>query len=133
MQVADSNVLVTGASSGIGAALAEALSARGAAVGIVGRRREKLEAVRAACGGRARSWVVDLGDVDAAQRLALEAWDELGGLDVLVNNAAIPKRRAGDPSSRLAEVEETMRVNFLSPVAHDARHPRLACWRGARA
>ena len=115
MQVADANVLVTGASSGIGAALAEALSARGATVGLVGRRRDKLESVRAACGDRARSWVVDLADLDAAEHLAVRAWDELGGLDVLVNNAAVPKRRA---VTRLVadEVDETMRVNFLSPA-----------------
>ena len=116
--VVNGNVLVTGASSGIGAALARRLAERGATVGIVGRRRDKLDAVLADCqvhSPASRSWVVDLGDLDAAEQLAGEAWTAFGHLDVLVNNAAVPKRR---PAERLtaAEVEETMRVNFLSPV-----------------
>jgi short-subunit dehydrogenase len=49
MQIAGSAILVTGASSGIGAALAPMLAARGATVGIVARRRERLEAVLAEC------------------------------------------------------------------------------------
>src|SRR5215831_20961670 len=95
MQVAGSTILVTGASSGIGAALAPMLAERGATVGIVARRRDRLEEVLARCAPaapRSRLWAVDLGDLMAAERLALEAWDALGGVDGLVNNAAIPKR-----------------------------------------
>jgi short-subunit dehydrogenase len=109
------NVLVTGASSGIGAETARLLAGRGDRVGIVARRRDRLEEVLATCGDGARMWVADLGDLDAAERVALEAWDEFGGLDVLVNNAGIPKRRKVLELTA-AEVEETMRVNYLSPV-----------------
>jgi NAD(P)-dependent dehydrogenase (short-subunit alcohol dehydrogenase family) len=117
-QIAGSRVLVTGASSGIGAALARTLAAQGATVGIVGRRADRLAAVLGDCRAASpdsRSWVADLGDLDGAAAIALEAWDAFGGLDVLVNNAAIPKRR---PVTELtpAEVEETMRVNFFSPA-----------------
>jgi len=110
--------LVTGASSGIGAALARALAARGDTVGIVGRREDKLAAVLADCRASSpdcRSWVLDLADLESAERWALEAWDELGPIDVLVNNAAVPKRR---PVQRLTagEVETTMAINFFAPA-----------------
>jgi short-subunit dehydrogenase len=118
MDVEGARVLITGASSGIGAALARVMVGRGATVGIVARRQDKLEAVLDECRAinpACRSWVADLGDLEAAEALALEAWDVFGGLDILVNNAAIPKRRA---ASRLTvhDVEETMRVNFLAPA-----------------
>jgi short-subunit dehydrogenase len=111
-------ILVTGASSGIGAALAPMLAAKGATVGIVARRKDRLEEVVERCRehtSESRSWAVDLGDLEAAERVALEAWDAFGGLDCLVNNAAIPKRT---PMARLTkdEVDTVMRVNFTSPV-----------------
>ena len=60
-------------------------------------------------------WAVDLSDLDAAEKLALDAWEAFGGLDAVVHNAAIPKRVH---MSRLtmADVAETMNVNFDSPV-----------------
>jgi short-subunit dehydrogenase len=116
--IAGSKILVTGASSGIGAALAPMLAARGATVGIVARRRERLEEVLARCQEHApesRLWAADLGDLVRAEEIALEAWDVFGGLDCLVNNAAIPKRRR---VARLTteEIERVMDVNFFSPV-----------------
>ena len=118
MEVEGSTVLVTGASSGIGAALAERLSARGAVVGLVARREDRLAEVLDRCRRStpaSRMWVADLGDLDRAVAVALEAWDAMDGLDVVVHNAAIPKRR---PVTALTpgEVEAVMRVNFLSPV-----------------
>ncbi|TMA32652.1 MAG: SDR family NAD(P)-dependent oxidoreductase, partial [Deltaproteobacteria bacterium] len=56
------NVLVTGASSGIGAALARRLAARGDTVGIVARRADRLREVLADCGPKAKMWVCDLAD-----------------------------------------------------------------------
>ncbi|HVN51399.1 MAG TPA: SDR family NAD(P)-dependent oxidoreductase [Acidimicrobiales bacterium] len=114
-------VLVTGASSGIGAALAPMLAERGAHVGLVARRLERLDEVLAECDRRGspgghRRWAVDLSDVDAAIAVALDAWDELGHLDAIVNNAARPMRR----SVRVLDVDTVdavMRTNFLSPVA----------------
>ena len=60
-------------------------------------------------------WVADLGDLEHAERVAIEAWEAFGHLDVLVNNAAIPKRRHV-ASLTDDELEQTMRVNFLSPA-----------------
>jgi short-subunit dehydrogenase len=60
-------------------------------------------------------FVADLADTSALGDLALRAWDALGGIDVLINNAATPKRRsvvALDPG----EAEDVMRVNFFAPM-----------------
>lgn len=116
--VSGKRVLITGASSGLGAALARRLAARGAVVGLVARRRDRLGEVLADCrrtSPDSAMWVADLADTAALADLALRAWDALGGVDVLVNNAAMPKRRsviALDP----AEAEEVMRVNFFAPM-----------------
>ncbi len=111
--------LVTGASSGIGAATARLLAARGTTVVLVARRRDRLDEVLRDCRrtapGSSRI-VADLADPKAARDVALQAWHAAGGLDLLVNNAGVPMRR---PVQRLSldDVERTMRTNFLSPVA----------------
>jgi short-subunit dehydrogenase len=109
-------VLLTGASSGIGAALAPMLAERGATVGVVARREHRLREVLAQCkGDQHRLWTCDLGDVKAAERLALEAWDAFGHLDVIVHNAAIPKRRKVQELT-VAELDNVMAVNFFAPA-----------------
>ena len=118
MKIAGSRILVTGASSGIGAALAPQLADAGATVGILARRADRLAAVLDECRRHApesRMWAADLGDLDRAEAVAREAWDAFGGLDGLVNNAAIPKRT---PVTKLtpADVELLMDVDFHSPV-----------------
>jgi short-subunit dehydrogenase len=118
MDIGGSSILVTGASSGIGAALARQLAERGATVGIVARRAERLAQVLDDCrrsSPESRSWVADLGDLEAAERVALEAWDAFGGLDCLVNNAGVPMRRH---TAKLdaTTLEWVMRVNFLAPA-----------------
>ena len=116
--VAGKNVLVTGASTGIGAALAIGFAEAGATVGICARREaelaEVLTQVRAHSPG-SKMWTVDLEDLDGLEPFAAEVSLELGGLDILVNNAGIPKRKnvlALDPEI----VESVMRINYLSPV-----------------
>ena len=114
MKVEGSNVVVTGASSGIGAALAPMLTERGANVAVVARREDRLRAM-VDRGEAARYYACDLADPAEAEEMILRAWDEMGGVDILVNNAAIPKRRSVvDLTSE--EIDETMRVNFTSPV-----------------
>lgn len=118
MDVDGQRVLITGASSGIGAGLAEEFARRGAVVGICARRGDRLERVLQACrrhSPRSRMWVTDLSAPGAPEALAAAAVEELGGVDVLVNNAGIPKRRH---VTRLDGdcVEQVMKVNFLTPV-----------------
>jgi short-subunit dehydrogenase len=118
MRISGSTIVVTGASSGIGAALAPVLAERGATVGIVARRQDRLGEVLERCREHApdsRMWAADLSDPAAAEALALRIWEELGGVDVLVNNAAIPKRRSVVDLT-VDEVHETMATNFESPV-----------------
>ncbi len=118
VDVAGATVLVTGASSGIGAALAPMLAERGATVGLVARRADRLSEVLERCRRRApasRMWVADLDDTAVAEQVVLEAWDAFAGIDVLVNNAAVPKRRRAQDLT-MVEIEHVLRVNLLSPV-----------------
>ena len=111
-------VLVTGASTGIGAALAEGFAARGATIGICARREDRLAEVLERLrkhSPESRSWAIDLADLDGIAGFAATAERELGGIDMLVNNAGIPKRRHVtrlDPET----VESVMRINYFSPV-----------------
>ncbi|MBM3661584.1 MAG: SDR family NAD(P)-dependent oxidoreductase [Actinobacteria bacterium] len=119
LAVSGSNVLLTGASSGIGAAAAVAFGRAGARLVVTARRVDRLETVAAAARDAGASEVhvvpADLGDLSDAERLAEVTTDLLGGVDVLVNNAGIPKRRSVRDLAP-EEVEETMRINFLAPV-----------------
>ncbi|MGM0659687.1 MAG: 3-oxoacyl-[acyl-carrier-protein] reductase [Pseudomonadota bacterium] len=83
--------LVTGASGGIGAAIARALHGAGAVVGLSGTRVEPLEALAADLGSRAHVLPCDLGDKAAVDALPKAAVSAMGGLDILVNNAGITR------------------------------------------
>jgi 3-oxoacyl-[acyl-carrier protein] reductase len=86
--------LVTGASYGIGRAIAQGLADEGVSVAINGRNSETLEAaaaeIRASKGGAAIPIVADVSRLEEVQRLVREAADALGGLDILVNNVPAP-------------------------------------------
>ena len=114
MNVNGAKIVVTGASAGIGAALAPMLTAAGATVAAVARREERLAAMVEG-GEVARYYACDLGDPAKAEAMILEAEADMGGVDILINNAAIPKRRRVQDLT-LDEIDDTMRTNFESPV-----------------
>ena len=107
--------LVTGASSGIGQAAARTLAARGAAVALVARRADRLRELAgeiADAGGTALPIEADVSEREQAEAAVAEAAEELGRLDVLVNNAGVMLLGpvAGAP---LEEWERMVQVNLL--------------------
>jgi 3-oxoacyl-[acyl-carrier protein] reductase len=83
--------LVTGASGGIGGAIARALAGAGATVGLSGTRLAPLEALASELGGGTRVLSCDLGDAAAVEALPKAAAEALGGVDILVNNAGVTR------------------------------------------
>ena len=83
--------LVTGASGGLGEAIAKQLHAQGAIVGIHGTRVEKLEALAAELGDRVHILPANMSDMDEVKALGKKAEEDMEGVDILVNNAGITR------------------------------------------
>lgn len=130
-ELAGASVLVTGAASGIGAATARLLAARGARVAVLDRDGDGAQSVGAELGGVAL--VADVSDPAAVDAAVERAADELGGLTALVNNAGVGNLKAlEDYTDR--ELDLIWRVN-VSGTYHCLRaaapHLRAAARRGA--
>ncbi len=85
------NALVTGASGGIGGAIARALHGAGATVALSGTRVAPLEELAADLGERAHVLPCNLGDAEAVAALPKQATEAMGSLDILVNNAGVTR------------------------------------------
>jgi NADP-dependent 3-hydroxy acid dehydrogenase YdfG len=111
----DKVVVITGASGGIGAALAEALAARGASLVLAARREAELNAVASRCGERALAVVADMTSRADVRRVVQAAIERFGRIDVFVNNAG---RGISRPPSQLTDedIDEMMRVNVKSAL-----------------
>jgi NAD(P)-dependent dehydrogenase (short-subunit alcohol dehydrogenase family) len=111
----DKVVVITGASAGIGAALAETLASRGASVALVARRAEVLAAVSARCGDRAFAVVADVSQREEVRRVVRESLTHFGHIDVWVNNVG---RGITRPPSQLTDedIDEVMQVNVMSAL-----------------
>jgi 3-oxoacyl-[acyl-carrier protein] reductase len=85
----DKKALVTGASGGIGGAIARTLHAQGATVGLAGRNQASLNALSVELGERSHVIVGDLADSDATDTMLAAADEAMSGVDILVNNAGL--------------------------------------------
>ena len=113
-------VAITGASSGIGEALANRLGDAGAHVLLIARSVDKLTEIKSAIEGRGGTAFVypgDLSDAEDTQRLISAVLADHGQVDVLVNNAGISIRRSVEKSyDRVHDFERTLSLNFLGAV-----------------
>ena len=112
------NVVITGASSGIGRLLALRMAVAGARVALVARRERELEAVAAeirGAGGQAEVILCDVGDREQAVAATGRAVEVLGGVDVLVNNAGFGHHRPF-LDWEIEEMEALMQVNFMGSL-----------------
>jgi NAD(P)-dependent dehydrogenase (short-subunit alcohol dehydrogenase family) len=108
--------IVTGASSGIGAAIAEAMAQAGANVVLVGRDRDRLAGVAALCGERHTTIVADVTADDAPTRIVEGALAAFGGIDVIVHSAGIFAPQPF-PDSPVESLDDQWRVNVRAPYA----------------
>jgi glucose 1-dehydrogenase len=107
--------LVTGASGGLGSAIAKALASQGARLAVSGSNVDKLEAFRASLGGDHVALPCNLSDGGAVDQLVPQAVDALGGkLDILVNNAGL-ERRADFWDVTEADYDLVLDVNLKGP------------------
>ncbi len=113
-------VLITGGSSGIGEAAAKKIAEAGGTVVLVARTRENLEKVADEVrgnGGTAHVYPCDLSDMDAIAAMADQVLHDLGGVDILINNAGRSIRRSLELSyDRIHDYQRTMQLNYLGAV-----------------
>jgi len=110
--------LVTGASSGIGAAAATALAEAGATVAMIARRKERLDALAGrieAAGGKAIAVPGDVADEQVAQRVVTETLRQFGRLDILVNSAGIIDS-GGVENADIARWRRVLEINLLASL-----------------
>ena len=111
MQISDSTILLTGATGGLGQAIARSLHARGGKLILTGRRLEVLEPLAAELDG-SRALAIDLSLPAEVDRLLAES----GDIDILVANAALPAAGTLD-SFTMEEIDRALNVNLRAPIA----------------
>jgi NADP-dependent 3-hydroxy acid dehydrogenase YdfG len=112
-------VFLTGASSGIGEALALAMAQRGATIGLLARREELLKELAVKCennGGRARYFAVDVTDAKAVAKAAESLRNEFGQIDILIANAGIGGNNSETRNLNSEAVAKVININLLGAV-----------------
>jgi len=128
----DKTALVTGAASGIGAALAAGLAARGASVILADIDEAGLSATAAHIGPAAHVIVCDLAQAEAPGRLVEQSHALRGRLDLVCSNAGISRRRKVLKEMRDAALERLFAVNFFAGLAIAQSYVRVLEGTGAR-
>lgn len=110
----DKTAIVTGATGGIGGAIAKALHGAGATVGISGRNEDKLKALAAELSDRVHVLPADLSSSEGIDALVKDATEAMGGVDILVNNAGLTRDNL---SMRMKDEEwqQVLDVNLTAP------------------
>jgi len=118
MSFRDQIIWITGASSGIGEALAYAFSREGAKLILSGRREAELERVRQGCDNAGAHLVLplDLAQYEALAEKARTALDHFGRVDILINNGGVSQRSLAKETTLAVDVE-IMNINFFGTVA----------------
>ncbi|WP_159590733.1 3-oxoacyl-[acyl-carrier-protein] reductase [Chelativorans xinjiangense] len=122
--------LITGASGGIGEAVARALHAQGAIVGLHGTRVEKLESLAGELGERTKVFPANLSDRNEVKAMAAKAESELEGVDILVNNAGITRdglfvRMSDEDWDAVLEVNLTSAFRLTRELTHPMMRRRF--------
>lgn len=115
----DKIVLLTGASSGIGEALAIAIAKEGATVGLFARREELLENIAEKCetaGGTARVFAGDVVDLEILEKAAVALENEFGKIDILIANAGIGGMNVRTLKFQADAVKEVIDINLIGTV-----------------
>lgn len=112
-------ILLTGASSGIGAGLAVELAKRGAKLGLLARREDLLKELAVECeavGGEAKVLVCDVVDASAVQKAADALRSEFGAIDILIANAGIGGNNSETRNLDAAAVKKVIDINLIGAV-----------------
>ena len=115
------NVLITGASGGIGSVIAKTLNSAGANVALTGTRNEKLKELASELGENAHVLLCDLSDMAAVDELPKQAVEILGSVDILVNNAGITRdnllmRMSDDEWQSVIDINMTATMKLCKSV-----------------
>lgn len=109
-------VFITGASSGIGAALARLYAAQGAQLGLTGRNRERLDEVVSSLPGNSTAYVLDVRDAPALHQAALDFIEKFGTPDIVIANAGVSRGTITEFEEDLPAFRAIMDTNVLGLV-----------------
>jgi dehydrogenase/reductase SDR family protein 7B len=115
MDIKSKTIWITGASSGIGEALAKTFSAAGAHLVLSGRREGALAEVAAACGGESLILPFEATDYAALPAIVDKAWGWKGAVDILVNNAGVSQRSLAVDTD-FEVYRQLMEIDFFAPL-----------------